>query len=132
MVAIVASILLVAVSYLVWVFVFPETTSSLEEKIGLSGTTDKITEMKSKLDDASIWIDAIESVSSWALEIGSWVVDWLDTAKSKIDAVRGTVESARQQYERTKWVVEEFSNSADWLIKISEWITNSVNTWATR
>ena len=133
MVAIVAWVLIVIVSYLLGVFFVPDTTRSFESMIGLSGTTDTISWLKAKLDDTSVWIDEVQS---WALEVGSWVIETLDTTKSKIDTIRWAAEwikeTAQEQMERTKQVVDEFANSEDWLIKIGDGITNSVNTWATQ
>lgn len=142
MVKVLFTIIALAVTYLLGVFLTPDFTSKIESSIGLSGTTDSIRNFKDGLDEIATDIPSANEFKSGAFDIGNTVRGWLDSTKQKIDDVRVTLSGAKDTIDSTfdtfdtavdtvksaRDTVEKLKNSDEALWELWESLKWSVNT----
>ena len=127
---------------IIWVFLAPDITKTIEDVVWMSGTTDEIRSFKNSFNDIVTDIPSAAEFKSWAIDIGNTVKWGLDSTKEKIDDVRvtlswaqdtlnstmQTIDSTIESVQSAKDSVEEFKESNAWLMKLWETIRWTVNT----
>lgn len=138
------------VSYLLLIFIFPWTTKKIESVLWMNWFNDNVIEVKNKIDKISTdWIELYNDTKITTKSFVDHFYHWLNIIKSNIDKLREKInekktdaEKLKKSYEDVKeiintasWIIKETKDTIDTLNDVKNTITNTwklydnTNTW---
>lgn len=132
-VKILLSFLILVIWYLGLVFLYPDVSSRIEDKLGVSWFTETLIRWKNIFD--YITTDGVEQNLERFMKTRDALREWIDTTKEKIDTVREQGQKIEAGYnelqeniDTLKWVYDDTSEAikqVSWSIDTIKKITTS-------
>lgn len=124
------------------VFMSPETSSTIDKALWISGFSEKIRWGKTTFDTSITDIPSLGEFKSWALDMSQKLSNGIDTTKEKIDTVRwgaqkveetfndakNTYDDAKETFDAVKGTVDEMSGKIQEFEWVVEWVKNITNS----
>lgn len=127
------SFLILVIWYLGLVFLYPDVSSRIEDKLGVSWFTETLIRWKNIFD--YITTDGVEQNLERFMKTRDALREWIDTTKEKIDTVREQGQKIEAGYnelqeniDTLKWVYDDTSEAikqVSWSIETIKKITTS-------
>lgn len=121
-------ILIIIILYIVFIFVLPEVSDKIWEKIWTLPFHQKVRDLKVKFDEIYTNLPSQEEVKEFYDKTKSWAIDQANNIKDKVDDVRQNLNEAKDKYDETVEKINETKDKIEWwleIIKSFSWVLNT-------